>query len=199
MFSDMIRSSLRDEDFISGKFFKFYYIMLPFSFIVCHVQRIMIMFFCLFVVGCALDLGLISSDDLSRVASGDIQEGSDEEDKLAVKICLEFVTMCCSLSTICTDATNSAIRYLFTIAKDNDFHGNLHFKRKSCFSSDGPTLSDESGGKLCKVSSKVVNKGCEKVDKTIDIDAYVPDEFHLDEFLISDQGVLTFDGDLLFT
>ena len=52
MFSDMIRSSLRDEDFISGKFFFiFYYIMLPFSFtFVCHVQRrIMIMFFCLFV------------------------------------------------------------------------------------------------------------------------------------------------------
>ena len=125
----------------------------------------------MFVVGCALDLGLISSDDLRRVASGDIEEGSDEEDKLAAKICLEFVTMCCNLSTIRTDATNSAIRDLFTNAKGNDFHGNLHFKRKSCFSSDGPTLSDESGGKLCKVSSKVVNKGCEKVDKTIDIDA----------------------------
>ena len=106
--------------------------------------------------------------------------------------------MCCNLSTIRTDATNSAIHYLFTNAKDNDFQGNLHFKRKSSFSSDGPTLSDESGGKLCKVSSKVINKGCEKVDKTIDIDAYVPEEFHLDEFSISDQGVLTFDGDLLF-
>ena len=159
----------------------------------------MIMFFCLFVVGCALDLGLISSDDLRRVASGDIQEGSDEEDKLAVKICFEFVTMCCNLSMIRTDVTNSAIHYLFTNAKDNDFHGDLHFKRKLCFSSDGPTLSDESGGKLRKVSSKVVNKGCEKVDKTIDIDAYVPNDIHLDEFSISDQGVLTFDGDLLFT
>ena len=121
MFSDMIRSSLRDEHFISGKYFIFYYIILPFSFIVCHVQCIMIMFLCLFVVGCALDLGLISSDDLRRVASGDIQEGSDEEDKLAVKICLEFVTMCCNLSTIRTDATNSATRYLFTNAKDNEF------------------------------------------------------------------------------
>ena len=35
MFSDMIRSSLRDEDFISGKFFIFYHIMLPFTFIDC--------------------------------------------------------------------------------------------------------------------------------------------------------------------
>ena len=73
----------------------------------------MIMFFCLFVIGCALDLGLISSDDLSRVASGDIREGSDEEDKLAVKICLEFITMCCNVSAIRTDATNSAIRFIY--------------------------------------------------------------------------------------
>ena len=60
-------------------------------------------------------------------------------------------------------------------------------------STDGE-LTDTAGGKCCKVTTTVVNEGAGKVDKTINMDVVVPDEYDLHDFSITDQGVISFDG-----
>ena len=54
----------------------------------------------LVIAGCTLDTGLLSSDEMRQIISGAIVQGSDEENKLAIKVCLEFITMCCNMSDI---------------------------------------------------------------------------------------------------
>ena len=44
----------------------------------------------------------------------------------------------------------------------------------------------------------VVNEGAGKVDKTIDVDVVVPDEYELHDFLITDEGIISFRGELMF-
>ena len=123
---------------------------------------------------------------------------------MAIKVCLEFMTMCCNMLDVRVDATDSALRYLFTNSKNNDFQSNLHFKRKSTFLSDyndssaDGELTDTAGGKCCTVTTTLVNEGAGKVDKTIDVDVIVPDEHDLHDFSITDQGVISFDGELMF-
>ena len=46
---------------------------------------------------------------------------------MAIKVCLEFITMCCIMSDVRVDAGDSALQYLFTNSKDNDFQSNLFF------------------------------------------------------------------------
>ena len=125
---------------------------------------------------------------MRQIVSGAIVQGSEEENKLAIKVCLEFITMCCNMSDIRVDATDLALQYLFTNTKSNDFQSNLHFKRKSTFlsddddgSTDGGELTD-TAGKCCKVTTTDVNEGVSKVDKTIDVDVVVPDEYELHSF-----------------
>ena len=106
-----------------------------------------------------MDNGLLSSDELKQIMSGAIVQGSNEENKLAIKVCLEFITMCCNMSDIRVDATDSALQYLFTNTKNNNFQSNLHFKRKSTFLSDDDDGSTDGGeltdmaGKCCKVTT----------------------------------------------
>ena len=105
-------------------------------------------------------------------------------------------------------ATDSALRYLLTNCNNNDFKSNLNFKRKSTFISissdddDGSTTdggeSTDTAGKCCKVTTTVVNEGAGKVDKTIDVDVVVPDEYKLHDFSITDQGIISFEGELMF-
>ena len=162
------------------------------------------MTFCLFfvIVGCSLDTGLLLSDELRQIISSEIVQGSDEENKMAINVCLEFITMCCNTSDVRVDATDSALQYLFTNSKNNDFQSNLHFKRKSTFLSDDDGSTDgeltDTVGKCCVVMTTVVNEGAGKVDKTIDVDVVVPDEYDLHDFSITDQGVISFDGELMF-
>ena len=141
---------------------------------------------------------------MRQIVSGAIVQGSEEENKLAIKVCLQFITMCCNMSDIRIDATDSALQYLFTNTKNNDFQSNLHFKRKSMFlsnddngSTDGGGLTDMAG-KCCKVTTTDVNEGAGKVDKIIDVDVVVPDEYELHDFSITDQGVISFDEELMF-
>ena len=83
----------------------------------------------LVIAACTLDTGLLSSDEMRQIISGVIVQGSDEENKLAIKVCLEFITMCCNMSDVRVGATDSALQYLFTNSKNNNFQSNL--KRKS--------------------------------------------------------------------
>ena len=94
------------------------------------------------------------------------------------------------------DATQSALRYLFTNSKNNDHHdGNL--KRKSTFNAIDMN-EDVAGGKLSKISTHVVNKGLSKVDKTITVETTVDSYDELDDFTITDTGVVAFDGEIMF-
>ena len=139
--------------------------------------------------------------------SGAIVQGSEEENEIAIKVCLEFITMCCNMSDIRQDATDSALQYLLTNCNNNDFKSNLNFKRKSTFISsddddgsttDGDELTTDTAGKCCKFTTTVVNEGAGKVDKTIDVDVVVPDEYELHDFSITDQGIISFEGELMF-
>ena len=157
------------------------------------------------IVGCSLDTGLLSSDEMRQIVSGAIVQGSEEENEMAIKVCLEFMTMCCNMSDVRQDATDSALQYLLTNCRNNDFKTNLNFKRKTTFMSDdddGSTADDgeltDTAGKCCKVTTAVVNEGAGKVDKTIDVDVVVPNEYELHDFSITDQGIISFEGELMF-
>ena len=135
-----------------------------------------------------------------------IVQGSQEENDLAMKVCLELISMCCNMSNIRVGATDSLLQYLLNNTTTNDFKSNLNFKRKSTFitsSDDGSTAADggestETAGKCCKVMTTDVNEGAGKVDKTIDVDIVVPDEYELHDFAITDEGIISFEGELMF-
>ena len=103
-------------------------------------------------------------------------------------------------------ATDSALQYLLNNTTTNDFKSNQNFKRKSTFttsSDDGSTAADggestEPAGKCCKVTRMVVNEGESKIDKTIEVDVVVPDEYILEDFSISDEGIISLEGELMF-
>ena len=80
------------------------------------------------IVGCSLDTGLLSSDEMRQIVSGAIVQGSEEVNKMAIKVCLEFITMCCNMSDVRQDATDSALQYLLTNCKNNDFKRNLNLR-----------------------------------------------------------------------
>ena len=106
-------------------------------------------------------MGLISTGDLGRVVAGDIEEG--EEEDLSVKTSLEIVNLLTNMYSIRKEATESALQYLFTNVKDNDFEGVGCLKRKSKFEiEEGP--SKGVAGKCKRLESTVVNKGCSKAD-----------------------------------
>ena len=143
---------------------------------------------------------------MRQIVSGAIVQGSEEENELAVKVCLELITMCCNMSNVRVGATDSALQHLMTNCRNNDFKSNLNFKRKSTFTSsdddDGSTADDgestDTAGKCCKVTTMDVNEGAGKVDKTIDVDVVVPDEYELHDFSITDQGIISFERELMF-
>ena len=70
------------------------------------------MIFCLFIfpffviIGCTLDTGLLSGEEMRQLVSGAIVQGSQEENELAVKVCLELATMCCNMSNVRVGATD---------------------------------------------------------------------------------------------
>ena len=96
--------------------------------------------------------------------------------------------------------------YVLNNTTTNNFKSNQNFKRESTFitsSDDGSTAADggestETAGKCCKVTTTDVNEGAGKVDKTIDVDVVVPDEYELHDFSITDEGIISFEGELMF-
>ena len=105
--------------------------------------------------------------------------------------------MCCNMSNVRVGATDSALEYLLNNTTNNDFKSNLNFKRNSTFITTSTAADGEStemAGKCCKVMTTVVNEGAGKVDKTIDVDVVVPDEYELHDFSITDEGIISFGG-----
>ena len=186
--------------------FVFYYRVIRFLLMVRFVNDFFLFIFSFVIVGCTLDAGLLSADEMRKLVSGVIVHGSQEENELAVKVCLELVSLCANMSNIRVGATDSALQYLLNTSTSNDFKSNQYFKRKSTFttsSDDGSTAADggestEPAGKCCKVTTTVVNEGESKVDKTIEVDVVVPDEYVLEDFSISDEGIISLEGELMF-
>ena len=212
MFADLIKRSFRDEDdFVSRKcttfnvVLFFYYRIIRFLLMVRFVNDFLFIF-SFVIIGCTLDTGLLSADEMQKLVSGAIVHGSQEENEMAIKVCLELITMCANMTNIRVGATDSALQYLLNNTTTNDFKSNLIFKRKSTFttsSDDGSTAADggestETAGKCCKITTTVVNEGESKVDKTTDLDVVVPDEYELNDFSISDEGIISFEGELMF-
>ena len=111
-------------------------------------------------------------------------------------ICLELINLLTNISVVRKDATNSALRYLFLNSKDNDYYNNSPLKWKSTF--DQVKEDQSGGGKLCKISTRVTNRGVSKVDQMIVVETDVQSSCALDDFTISDTGVISFDGDVMF-
>ena len=111
-----------------------------------------------------------------------------------------------NMSNIRVGATDSALQFLSNNSTTNDFKSNQNFKKKSTFttsSDNGSTAADggestEPAGKCCKVTTTVVNEGESKVDKIIEVDVVVPDEYVLKDFSISDEGIISLEGELMF-
>ena len=141
---------------------------------------------------CAIDLDLILTEGLSRVVYGDIKE--DEEGDIPVKTSLEIVNLLTNMYSVRKEAMESALSYLFTKSKDNDFQEEGCLKRKSTFEiEDGPSQGD----KHKRLESMIVNKGLSKADSLVISEATI-DDYDLGEFSISDTGVINFNGDLMF-
>ena len=154
--------------------------------------------FCRFL-DCAVHLGLIEPEDLGKLVNGDIEEGGDEEDELCIKITLELLNLLTTMYSVRKEGTESAMKYLLTNSKDNDFDGQQvtnmgGLKRKSTFNVE---TGESSGAKSKKLDVKVVNKGCSKVDTFITSESTI-DDYDSGEFDISKMGLISFDGGLIF-
>ena len=57
------------------------------------------------------------------------------------------------------DATESALKYLFTNANDNAFEGVAMLKRKSTFEIVNESDDNEGGPKRKQIESTIINKG----------------------------------------
>ena len=202
MFADLIKWSLRDDDFVSCKCTTFnavlcFYYRIRFLLMVRFVNDFLFIFFPFFCYRrCTLDTGLLSGEEMRQITPGAIVQGSQEENEMAIKVCLKLITMFCNMSNVRVGATDSALQYLLNNCRINNFKSNLNFKRKSTFitssdDDDSSTAADDgestgTAGKCCKVTTMDVNEGAGKVDKTIDVDVVVPNEYELHDFLITD-------------
>ena len=106
MFADLIKRLFRDDDFVSRKCTTvnvvhfFYHRIICFLLMVRFVNDVFCLFFSFVIVGCTLDTGLLSAEEMRKLVSGAIVRGSQEENELAIKVCLELVTMCTNMSNI---------------------------------------------------------------------------------------------------
>ena len=147
-------------------------------------------------VDCALELGLISTEDFARLASREIQRDTDEE--FSIKTRLEMVNLLTNVYSVRKDATEPALKFLFTNVNDNDFQTPGTLKRKSTFES--VNKSDEGGPKHKRIESTVINKGCSKANHVVMSEATIGliHKYDLGEFSISDTVIINFDGELMF-
>ena len=133
-------------------------------------------------------MDLINTEELWKIVCGEVKSGK-EEDQMPVKVWLELINLLTNISVVRKDATNSALRYLFLNSKDNEHNNNNPLKRKSTF--DQVKDDQSGGGKLCKISTPVTNRGVSNVNQMIVVEIDVQSSYALDDFTISD-------GDMMF-
>ena len=149
-----------------------------------------------FSLDCAVDLGIISNEDLMKTANGNIGQANDDE--FAIKTVLELMNLLANMATICKDATELALKFLLTSTRENNFDRASSFRKRSRF-----TIEDEKEGegfgptKCKKIKTKVFDKTCSKASNVVTSEVTVNQKFELDDFFISDKGIVNLDGELL--
>ena len=145
------------------------------------------------MLGCAVDLGIVSMEDLMKIANGDIDTAMDDE--FAIKTVLELLNLFANMATICKDATKSALKFLLTSMRNNNFDRSPSFRKRSRFRVDDLGKGEGFGSKKCKnIKTKVINKTCSKVSKVVTTEVTIDQGFELDDFFISYKGVVNLDG-----
>ena len=102
------------------------------------------LFLLLFLLDCAIDLGIISDEDLAKLSNGEV----DNEDEFAVKTVLELMNLLVNMGTIRKDATESALKFLLTnsTTRKNDFDKASSFRKRSRFTIEDEKEGEGSGG-----------------------------------------------------
>ena len=108
MFSHLIKKCLDDDNFVSSKqetkFFGGTYFSFSFNLYVGSFEHGC---FSPFVVDCAIDLDVMSNEDLDKIVSGEMAD--DKKEELSVKTTLEFVNLFTTMYSIRKKATESAL------------------------------------------------------------------------------------------
>ena len=68
--------------------------------------------FVVFLLDCAVDLGIISNEDLVKMANGDVNKANDDD--FAIKTVLELMNLLANMGTICKGTTESVLKFLLT-------------------------------------------------------------------------------------
>ena len=95
----------------------------------------------------------------------------ETQTEFSIKTTLEMVNLLTNMYSIRKDATESALKFLFTNVNNNDFQTPGTLKRKSTFES--VNKSDEGGPKCERIESTVINKGCSKADHVVTSEATI--------------------------
>ena len=149
------------------------------------------------MLDCAIELGIVLTEDLMKIANGDIDTATDDE--FAIKTVLELLNLFANMATIHKDATESALKFLLTSMGKNNFDRSPSFRKRSRFRVKDLGKGEGFGSKKCKkIKTKVFNKTCSKASNVVTSEVTIDQGFELDDFFISDEGVVNLDGDLLF-
>ena len=133
-----------------------------------------------FLLDCAVDLGIISNEDLMKMANGDVDQANDDE--FAIKTVLELMNLLANMGIICKDTTELALKFLLTSTRKNNFDRASSFRKRSRF------IEDEKDGegswpKECKkIKTKVFDKMCSKASNVITSEVTVDKKFELEDF-----------------
>ena len=153
---------------------------------------------CFFLLDCAIDLGIISNEDLAEMVNGEV----DNDDEFAIKTVLELMNLLANMGTIRKDATELALKFLLTnsTTRKNDFDKAGSFRERSRFTIEDEKEGEGSGGpkESKKIKTTVFDKTCTKVSNVITSQVTLDNKFELEDFFISEEGVINLDGDLLF-
>ena len=108
-----------------------------------------------------------------KIANGEIDE--ENNDEFAIKTCLEFVNLLANVSTIRKDATESALKFLLTRTRKNNFDGASVLRKRTSFE-----IKDEEEGKgndrRKRIVTNVFNANCSKVSNIVTSEVTVGDE-----------------------
>ena len=135
---------------------------------------------------------MVSTADLVKYTNGDMKD----DNEFVIKTTLQFVNLLTNICKIRKDATESALRYLFTNNSNNNYEGLNNVTKQSSFVVGDSSTKDMPNCK--RISAEVINEGSSKVRNVVTSEVSF-DEFELGEFSISEEGgVINFDGELLY-
>ena len=142
------------------------------------------------MLDCAVDLGTFSTEDLMKIDNGDIDTATDDE--FAIKRVLELLNLFVNMATIRKDATESALKFLLTSTRKNNFDRSPSFRKRSRFRVKDFGKGEGFGSKKCKeIKTKVFDKTCSKASNVVTSEVTIDKGFELEDFLFLTKGLST--------